>query len=114
MFAVAVLSKAGYLVDIAQNGLEAVEAVKSGDYDVILMDVQMPDMDGVQATQKIRSLASPKCDTPIIALTAHALSGAKEKYALAGMNDYVSKPIDPSILLLKIAELSAKRSAYSY
>ena len=109
MFATALLSKAGYTIDIAGNGLEAVEAVKRRDYDVVLMDVQMPDTDGVQATREIRGLASPKCDVPIIALTAHALTGAKEEYVLAGMDDYISKPIDPPTLLLKLARLTGAR-----
>ena len=109
MFALALLTKSGYRIDIVSNGIEAVEAVKHSEYDVILMDVQMPDMDGVQATREIRSLASPKCDVPIIALTAHALSGAKEEYVAAGMNDYVSKPIDPATLLVKLAQFTSKR-----
>jgi CheY-like chemotaxis protein/HPt (histidine-containing phosphotransfer) domain-containing protein len=101
-FATALLTKAGHEITIAENGLKALEAVRRDNYDLILMDIQMPDMDGIQATRAIRALPSPKCDIPIIALTAHALSGAKEEYIAAGMNDYLSKPIDPSALFTKI------------
>jgi len=72
----------------------AIEAVRNSDYDVVLMDVQMPVVDGVQATKHIRSLPSPKNTVPIIALTAHAMAGAKEEYIAQGMDDYLSKPID--------------------
>jgi CheY-like chemotaxis protein len=107
-FAIALLRKAGHEVDLAQNGHEAVSAVQHGDYDVVLMDVQMPDLDGIQATRQIRALPAPKCDIPIIALTAHAMAGAKEEYLGAGMNDYVSKPIRPELLLSKLADLEIK------
>jgi len=107
-FAVALLSKAGHRVDVAENGHQAVEAVKRGAYDVILMDVQMPDMDGVQATALIRALRAPQSAIPIVALTAHAVAGSREKYVEAGMDDYVSKPIDPQILLSKLASLGER------
>ncbi len=78
-FAMVVLKKAGYNnVEVAGNGHEAVDAVRRSDFDVILMDVQMPDLDGVQATQQIRALSEPKRSTPIIAMTAHAMAGAKK------------------------------------
>jgi HPt (histidine-containing phosphotransfer) domain-containing protein len=70
--------------------------------------VQMPELDGIQATKQIRALPSPKCDIPIIALTAHAMAGAKEEYLGAGMNDYVSKPIRAELLLSKLANLAAE------
>ncbi len=105
-FALALLRKAGHEVDKAENGKEAVAAVQRNDYDVVLMDVQMPDLDGVEATRQIRRLPAPKGDIPIIALTAHAMAGAKEDYLNAGMNDYVSKPIQPGILLSKLEALS--------
>lgn len=90
----AILSRAGYLADIVGNGIEAVSAVIRGSYDVILMDVQMPEMDGVTATQRIRELDGPQAEIPIIALTANAMKGDEEQYRAAGMNDYVSKPIE--------------------
>jgi len=104
-FALALLGRQGHIVDVAENGIQAVDAVRRADYDVVLMDIQMPELDGVQATARIRSLPAPKCDVPIIALTAHALSGAKEQYLAAGMNAYLSKPIDPQVLLAKLDEV---------
>lgn len=90
----AILARSGYLADIVGNGIEAVSAVIRGSYDVVLMDVQMPEMDGVTATQRIRELDGPQAHIPIIALTANAMKGDEEKYRAAGMNDYVSKPIE--------------------
>jgi PAS domain S-box-containing protein len=108
-FALAVLSAGGHVADLAENGLEAVEAVRRVDYDVILMDVQMPECDGMEATRRIRALPSPKCDVPIIALTADAMSGSKEQYVAAGMDDYLSKPVKPLELLSKLDEVVAWR-----
>ncbi len=105
-FATILLRKAGYEVDTANNGVQAVEAVKREDYDLVLMDVQMPELDGEQATHQIRALDAPKCNIQIIALTAHAMVGAREQYIAAGMNDYVSKPIRPDILLSKLAAIA--------
>ena len=102
MVATAMLSTQGYDVDIAENGVQGVEAVIAGEYDVVLMDIQMPEMNGVEATRKIRALESVKNAIPIIAVTAHAMQGDRETYLAAGMNDYVSKPIDPKILLSAI------------
>jgi len=87
------LEKLGYRPELVSNGLEAVESVKRAAYDVILMDIQMPEMDGVTATQKIRSEIPPKKQPVIIALTANALAGDREKYIGSGMDDYLSKPI---------------------
>jgi signal transduction histidine kinase/DNA-binding response OmpR family regulator len=112
-FALALLKKGGHRVDIAENGVEAVDAIgrgppEGGEYDVVLMDIQMPGLDGVQATRQIRALPPPKCDTTIIALTAHALAGAREEYVAAGMDDYISKPVSPGLLLSKLADLAGK------
>ena len=107
-FATALLRKAGHNVETAENGHQAVDAVRRNDYDVVLMDVQMPELDGVQATQQIRALPPPKNRIPIIVLTAHAMTGAKEQYLKAGMDDYVSKPIQPEILLGKLAKYAAE------
>ena len=104
-YAIALLQKAGHVVEVAENGNQAVDAVRRADYDVVLMDVQMPELDGVQATQRIRALPPPKCSVPIIALTAHAMSGAKEQYLQAGMDDYLSKPIQVRLLLEKLSDL---------
>ena len=90
----AILGRAGHKVDIVGNGIEAVSALIRGSYDLVLMDVQMPEMDGVTATRRIRELDGPKSAIPIIALTANAMKGDEERYRSAGMNDYVSKPIE--------------------
>ena len=86
-----------------ENGLEAVAAVTRSKYDLVLMDIHMPEMDGVTATMKIRSLPDPVSGVPIIALTADAMQGDREKYLEAGMNVYVAKPIDQRDLLSAIS-----------
>ncbi|MEM6799932.1 MAG: response regulator [Bacteroidota bacterium] len=87
------LSKLGYRPDVAGNGLEAVQSVKRQKYDLVLMDVQMPEMDGLTASRTIRALKGEIEQPHIIALTANALQGDKEKCLEAGMNDYLSKPL---------------------
>ncbi|GGE37015.1 hypothetical protein GCM10011391_14870 [Pullulanibacillus camelliae] len=86
--------KLGYEVDTALNGKEAIDKINHHAYNVILMDIQMPEMDGLTATQHIRGLATPKRDTPIIAMTANAMPSDKEKYLAVGMDDYLSKPVN--------------------
>jgi PAS domain S-box-containing protein len=110
-FATALLAKDGHRVRIAENGHQAVDALRREDFDVILMDIQMPELDGIQATKQIRSMSGPKSRIPIIALTAHALAGAREEYLAAGMDDYVSKPVDQTILLSKLLELARRLDA---
>lgn len=96
-------------VEVADNGLIAVEKAGKNDYDVILMDIQMPEMDGYDATRYIREkISSPKNTVPIIAMTAHALSGEAQKCFSAGMNDYISKPFDPNKLYSKIVSVLSK------
>jgi PAS domain S-box-containing protein len=87
------LQAAGYKAFAVNNGGEAVKAMKEGDYDLVLMDIQMPVVDGFSATGQIRNLTDDKNDVPIIAITAHALIGDREKCLKAGMSDYLSKPI---------------------
>jgi len=91
------LNRVGMVTDIAENGELAISALKQQAYDLVLMDVQMPVMDGFTATQKIRAELG-LTQIPIIALTAHAMKGDKEKCFDAGMNDYLSKPIEPNEL----------------
>jgi len=93
MVAIEILTLAGMTVHTAKNGLEAIEKIKDGAFDVVLMDVQMPEMDGLEATTRIRNDLGNK-DLPIIAMTAHAMRGDREKCIAAGMDDYISKPID--------------------
>lgn len=95
---VSMLSNAGHRVDVAANGIEAVNAVRDIPYDLVLMDINMPEMDGVTATKTIRAFAGPRSKIAIIALTADAMEGDRESYKGMGMNDYVPKPIDPSDL----------------
>ncbi len=106
--ALKVLEKLGYNADVAVNGVKVVKAVESNPYDLILMDCQMPEMDGWEATKKIRQAELKKTisvdkqnafqPVTIIAMTAHAMAGDREKCIDAGMNDYISKPIKPKIL----------------
>ncbi len=91
--ALQLLKRLGYRADVVANGLEAVEAVDRQIYDVVLMDVQMPEMDGVEASQLIKTRTSPEQRPRIVAVTAHAIQGDREKYLEAGMDDYISKPI---------------------
>jgi len=98
--AVRILEKSGFRADTVNNGKEAVEALQRFPYNLVLMDIQMPEMDGYQATKIIRDRRSPvrDHDVPIVAMTAHAMKGDREKCIQAGMNDYVSKPIRPEKL----------------
>ena len=93
------LEKLGYRVEVACNGREAVEAVEGNDFALVLMDIQMPEMDGMTATRLIREMPeSGKANIPIIALTANAMKGDEQDYIAAGMNDYLTKPIDSASL----------------
>src|SRR6266566_2484909 len=107
--AVAMLVKRGHEVHVSSNGREAVEAVKRRDYDVVLMDIQMPEMDGFEATHAIRALPKGK-DLPIIGLTAHALSGERERCLSRGMTEYLAKPFKAHELFA-LVEATVERPA---
>lgn len=98
------LSEGGVRVDQVQNGAEAVDACRENDYDLVLMDIQMPEMDGLTATREIRKLSRDACRVPIVALTANALHGDRERFIEAGMNDYLPKPVNETILFDTLAE----------
>lgn len=96
---VPLLEKQGHTVQVVENGADALAAVQRHDFDLVLMDVQMPVMDGLEATKRIRALSDPKkAHLPIIALTAHAVKGDREKFVAAGMNAYLSKPVKTEAL----------------
>jgi len=99
----AMLEKAGYRVDVAKDGKKAVEAASLSDYDLILMDVQMPELDGYQATTLIRGFPGNKAQIPILAFTANALQEDRNACIAAGMNDFVAKPVEKDRLLATIA-----------
>jgi signal transduction histidine kinase/CheY-like chemotaxis protein len=103
MLATTILRAAGYRVDCVVNGAEAVEAVRRHPFDLILMDMQMPVMDGLRATRLIRSLGAPSNATPIVAMTANAMRKDQDACMAAGMNDFISKPIDPQAFLGVVA-----------
>ncbi len=98
--AVKLLEKSGHRVSVADNGQEALDALAQAKFDLVLMDVQMPGMGGMEATRLIRGGSRPGIDhsIPIIALTAHAMQGDRERFLAAGMNDYQGKPIHASAL----------------
>ncbi len=104
--ALTLLKKSGFIVDAVANGREALETLKRIPYDLVLMDVQMPEMDGFEATRKIREPDSGVLDSSIliIAMTAHAMTGDKDRCLEAGMDNYISKPIDPKKLIEIIKE----------
>jgi PAS domain S-box-containing protein len=96
---VELLRQAGIAADTAKNGREAVEKVRAQDYDILFMDIEMPEMDGLAATREIRNLGRKSVESlPIIAMTAHVLTGDREKSLVAGMSDHLTKPISPDAL----------------
>lgn len=101
-----ILERTGAKVTVANNGQEAVQAVQQDLFDIVLMDIQMPEMDGIEATQYIRRHIASKRQLPILAVTANAMDGDREKYFAAGMDGYVSKPIDKNVLFSEIERLA--------
>ena len=107
MLALSILQSWGADVSVAKNGKEALKKVKKIKFDIILMDIQMPEMDGLEATENIRRKLH--LNTPIIALTANALKDDKENYLKYGINDYISKPFITDELYKKIRDLIPKK-----
>jgi CheY-like chemotaxis protein len=102
--AVGLLGRWGHRVDVAGDGAEALRALAAQDYDLVLMDVNMPNLDGLEATAMVRrSEAGKGIRTPIIAMTASAMKGDRERFLAAGMDDYISKPFEPATLQALIA-----------
>ncbi|WP_372845654.1 response regulator, partial [Pontiella sp.] len=95
----AILIKAGCQVDTAENGKDAIQQVRQKEYDVVLMDCQMPIMDGFEATRIIRNMRGSIANIPIIAITAHAMKDDKQKCIDGGMDDYISKPVNRQALI---------------
>lgn len=99
MIAVSMLNRLGLKVEVANNGLEAVESVRARPYDLILMDIGMPELDGVKATHAIRELPGPESKLPIVAMTAHVMRGDKEKLLQEGIDGYIGKPFSKAELI---------------
>ncbi|MEC9345697.1 MAG: response regulator [Pseudomonadota bacterium] len=97
------LEKAGYWVSVAPDGTSAIRAMEQGDYEVVLMDVQMPDMDGYEATARIRRLGGAKASVPVVAVTANAMPEHREECLARGMDDFIAKPFDKVELLQLVA-----------
>jgi len=107
MIATKILESLGAAVETADDGEQGVAAAARGGFDLILMDIQMPGIDGVEATRRIRAMAGPAAETPIVALTANVLTHQRDVYLASGMNGVVGKPISPMALLAEIARIAA-------
>ena len=107
--AMELLKDVGIVCDSAWNGAEAIEKLKESNFDLVLMDIQMPVMDGLTASRKIREELNNKV-LPVLAMTAHAMKGEREKSLAAGMNDHITKPIDPEFLYMTLRKFLAPKS----
>jgi len=110
--ALSMLKRLGYKADVASNGFEVLQALERQQYDVILMDIQMPEMDGLDATRRIRERWKPAKQPCIIAITAYALEGDREEFLDAGMNEYISKPIQIEELQMALERCSEAKKAF--
>jgi len=108
--AVEMLAETGLLIDTAEDGQVAVERVREADYALILMDMQMPRMDGLQATLQIRALPG-QADTPIVAMTANAFAEDRARCFEVGMNDFIPKPVEPGLLLRVVLKWLERRAS---
>lgn len=113
VLATTIIKRAGHSVDVARNGAEAVEAVKRKHYDLVLMDMHMPEVDGLEAARQIRCLEGEISKAPIIALTASAMASDRQKCVAAGMDDFLSKPFEPDDLTALIDKWGGAQSNYS-
>ena len=112
--AMRLLSQMGYRADLAANGIEAIECIECIErqtYDVVLMDVQMPEMDGLEASRRVTSKWKAQLRPRIVAMTANAMQGDREACLAAGMDDYVTKPIRVDALVAALLLAQARRSA---
>jgi CheY-like chemotaxis protein len=107
--ALRLLQQMGYRADVASNGIEAIECVARQPYDVVLMDVQMPEMDGLEASRRITAKYKPAERPRIVAMTANAMQGDREECLAAGMDDYVTKPIRVDALVEALDRVSARK-----
>jgi CheY-like chemotaxis protein len=107
--ALRLLQQMGYRADVASNGIEAVECVARQPYDVVLMDVQMPEMDGLEASRRITARWKPNERPRIVAMTANAMQGDREECLAAGMDDYVTKPIRVDALVGALENVNPRK-----
>jgi CheY-like chemotaxis protein len=101
------LGELGAEVEVSEDGAQGVAAVQRSHFDLIFMDIQMPVMDGVEATRRIRAMAEPKCFTPIVATTANVMPEQLLSYRRSGIDGVVPKPISPRALIAEIARVAA-------
>ncbi len=112
LVAKSLLEQSGHTVTVAENGAQAITKLESADYDIILMDLHMPEVDGIEATHRIRALAdSDKSTIPIIALTADIMHAEREKCLAAGMNGFIAKPFTPEKLETIIAQAINRKAS---
>ena len=109
--ALRLLSQMGYRADVAANGIEAIECVERQTYDVVLMDVQMPEMDGLEASRRLSAKYEPPLRPRIVAMTANAMQGDRGECLAAGMDDYLTKPIRVDALVDALTRCEARRGA---
>ena len=107
--ALRLLSQMGYRADVASNGIEAIQSVDRQPYDVVLMDVQMPEMDGLEASRRITAKSPPGQCPRIVAMTANAMQGDREACLAAGMDDYVTKPIRVDALVTALLQATPRK-----